>query len=369
MKKFIIIFGCLLLVKSNLIGDVQKMIVHVPVADLRSKPEPVPQGLQGPAMSQDIGAQDSQVSFAESILGEDLPDNPEWVKVTVLGQKDWRDQKWVGYPGFILKSYLTPVTEFPKYNIVLQKLWTPLFSSMDEKNPCNFLALGTRLEAQKIDNWWKVTADEKVLGYLKASDGIFELTPAVINTKDELREKIVQIAYLFLSSHTPYVWGGKSPLREGLTTQITGIDCSGLTQACYLAWGFEIPRDSARQYRAATPLACGKDLKKADLIFFAKTDGPQIPHVVMYIGDGYVIESTGMGVSSLAQAIEKGISVEALSVKKTEVKELIGVEVDEIESGKTIAKNGRRVLLGSFFEPDDKLEVLRSVAIGQRSTF
>ena len=61
MLKAFVLCGCLLCIQSNLIGNSQKMIVNVGVADLRSRPEPVQPGLQAPALSKDIGAEDSQV--------------------------------------------------------------------------------------------------------------------------------------------------------------------------------------------------------------------------------------------------------------------------------------------------------------------
>ena len=369
MGKAFVLCGCLLYMQANLIGNSQKMVVNVGVADLRSRPEPVQPGLQAPALSKDIGAEDSQVSFCECIIGEEVPDHPEWIKVSTQTQKKWQSDSWIGYPGFILRSCLKPVAEFPKYNVVLKNLWTPLYSDMSQTSQHNLLALGTRLEAQKVSpNWWKVIVDKKICGYLKACPDIYELTPAIKESEDELREKIVQTAYLFLAQQTPYVWGGRSPLLESQTAQITGIDCSGITQLSYLAVGFEIPRDSPHQYRAAIPIASGKDLKKADLIFFAKQDGPQISHVMIYTGDNYVIESIAIG-SSVTEALEKGFTKEMLGTRKIDVKEVIGVDVNKIVSGITIAKNGKRVLLGSYFGSKDKLDSLRAIALGQRSTF
>ena len=372
MRTGVIVCGYLLLMQLNLIGDPQKMIVQVGIADLRCRPEPVPAGLQGPAMSKDIGAQDSQVSFCEYILGEEVQGQPDWIKVSTQTQKNWKEGSWIAYPGYILKSCLKPVHEFPHYNIVLQNLWTPLYSCMDKTSSCKFLPLATRLEAQKISrDWWKVIVDKQACGYLQAGDGIYQLSSTITEREDELREKIIKAAHLFLSPQTPYVWGGRSPLREGLSTQITGIDCSGLAQLSYLSAGLEIPRDSGPQYRAASPISNGKDLKRADLIFFANPNNPnrlQTSHVMIYVGNGYMIDSFGSPASSTLQALADGYSKEALGVRKVNIKETLGVDIDTIVSGTTIAKNGKRILLASYFTPS-KIAVLSAIALGKRATF
>lgn len=367
--------SCLLLMHASLIGETQKMVVNVDIADLRKRPERVPKGLKGPAYPKDIGAEDSQLCFCESVLAEEVPGHSKWLRVSTQTQKKWDGEKWIGYPGFILRSCLVNVGEFPKYNIVLQNLWTPLYATMDKTNQCNSLALGTRLEAYKDKvnpDWWAVIIDKKVCGYLKSGDGIYELTPTINEPDDVLREKIVQAAYLLLSSQTPYVWGGMSPLKKEHTTTITGADCSGLAKLSYLASGLDIPRDANDQSIAANPLKYGKDLKKADLIFFARLDKLQISHVMVYVGDGDMVESYGVGGSSIAEAVKNGFSKETLAARRIKIKTAIGFDVDEIESGKTISKggyNGQRVFLGTYFGPNSKLDILRAVALGQRFTF
>ena len=370
MSKNMMFCCCLFMMHTMIIGDPQKMVVTVSVADLRSRAEPVKPGLQGPAFSGDIGAQDSQVLFGESILAEDVPGQPDWAKVTAQTQKKWNGQVWVGYPGFMLKACLKVVSEFPRYNIVLQNLWTPLYPSMDQSIASNYLALGTRLEAQKVNpDWWQVIIDNKVCGYLKAGDGLYEFTQTITESEDELRERIVHAAHLLVSPQTPYVWGGRSPLRENLTSQITGIDCSGLSSLSYLAGGFEIPRDSGPQYRAAIPLTNGTQMEKADLMFFARPDGPQISHVMVYVGDGYMIESYGDGGTTVAEALKRGFLKEVLGTRKISVKDALGVGIETIESGTTRAKNGKRILLATYFGQKGKINALRSVALAKKLTY
>lgn len=64
----------------------------------------------------------------------------------------------------------------------------------------------------------------------------------------------VELALRFLD--TPYVWGGRSAW---------GLDCSGLTQLVYGAFGRAVPRDADQQQHALTPV---ETPARGDLAFF-----------------------------------------------------------------------------------------------------
>lgn len=70
---------------------------------------------------------------------------------------------------------------------------------------------------------------------------------------------------------TPYIWGGRSAW---------GLDCSGLTQLVYGAFGRPLPRDADQQQAALTPVERGQ---RGDLAFFAghvslMLDGARMVH-------------------------------------------------------------------------------------------
>ncbi len=81
----------------------------------------------------------------------------------------------------------------------------------------------------------------------------------------------------------PYVYGGTTP---------SGFDCSGFTSYVFAQAGKTIPRTSAEQAAAATPVSAG-DLRPGDLIFYSP--GGSVSHVAIYAGDGMVWESPGTG--------------------------------------------------------------------------
>jgi len=97
-----------------------------------------------------------------------------------------------------------------------------------------------------------------------------------------LRPGILGTARTFLGDK--YYWGGRSAW---------GIDCSGLVNLAYRAWGLELPRNADDQY-AASKSVSREDLKPADLIFSAEASKPGvINHVMLYAGGGKLIEATG----------------------------------------------------------------------------
>ena len=79
----------------------------------------------------------------------------------------------------------------------------------------------------------------------------------------------------------PYVFGG---------TTTSGLDCSGFAQLVYKSIGMNIPRNSLEQYKSGKEVALS-DLKVGDLVYNGfGTNGSS--HIMMYIGDGEVIEAT-----------------------------------------------------------------------------
>ncbi len=59
----------------------------------------------------------------------------------------------------------------------------------------------------------------------------------------------------------PYRWGGRTP---------AGFDCSGLVQYTFERAGYRVPRTSAQQHRAASPVPIG-EAQPGDLVFFAES--------------------------------------------------------------------------------------------------
>ncbi|NNF98355.1 MAG: hydrolase [Desulfobacteraceae bacterium] len=99
-----------------------------------------------------------------------------------------------------------------------------------------------------------------------------------------LRTDLVTTAHRFIG--TPYQWGGTSANR--------GFDCSGLTMTVYRLNGLDLPRNSAAQFAAGTPLS-RNSLEPGDLVFFATTGRGRVSHVGIYTGEGRFIHAPGRG--------------------------------------------------------------------------
>ncbi|MBR2477099.1 MAG: C40 family peptidase [Clostridia bacterium] len=106
-------------------------------------------------------------------------------------------------------------------------------------------------------------------------------------------QRLLDIARQYIG--TPYRYGGMSP---------SGFDCSGFTKYCYSQMGINLNRTAASQTAHGTPVS--KDqLLPGDLVFFV-TNGYNISHVGIYVGDGMMIHSPKPGYSVEVVTINSG---------------------------------------------------------------
>ncbi len=138
---------------------------------------------------------------------------------------------------------------------------------------------------------------------------------------EDLRAKILGTARLFLGDK--YYWGGRSAW---------GIDCSGLVNLSYRAWGLDLPRNADDQY-AASKRVSRENLKPGDLIFSSDAAKPgKINHVMLYAGAGRLIEATG----------------DSNSVREVSFKEKFGAEFSRIKQGALV--NGKKIFFGRILK-------------------
>jgi cell wall-associated NlpC family hydrolase len=83
---------------------------------------------------------------------------------------------------------------------------------------------------------------------------------------------------------TRYRFGGTDPAQ--------GFDCSGLVFYAYSQAGYEVPRTSQEQFRAARKIALG-EANAGDLMFFQ--DQSKLSHVAIYLGDGMFVHAPASG--------------------------------------------------------------------------
>lgn len=109
-------------------------------------------------------------------------------------------------------------------------------------------------------------------------------------------EDIVNLAKKSLG--VQYVWGGNSLSN--------GVDCSGLVQQVYKAYGISLPRTTYNQIMVGASVGPDK-LRPGDLVFFDTDPSKKGPdHVGIYIGGGKFIHAPrpgqGVKISSLADS-------------------------------------------------------------------
>lgn len=107
---------------------------------------------------------------------------------------------------------------------------------------------------------------------------------------DAARAAILSTAKEFVG--IPYLWAG---------TSIKGVDCSGFSKSVYYLNGYLLLRNASQQYKTGDPVDVSEgydNLQPADLVFFgreATEEKPErISHVGIYMGDGYIIHSSGV---------------------------------------------------------------------------
>jgi cell wall-associated NlpC family hydrolase len=84
---------------------------------------------------------------------------------------------------------------------------------------------------------------------------------------------------------------------------MSGFDCSGLVMWAWAQAGVSLPHSAMDQYETTAHVSMS-DLQPGDLIFYA--DGGYVYHVVMYVGNGQVIQAENFGTVVMYTPIPPG---------------------------------------------------------------
>lgn len=139
-----------------------------------------------------------------------------------------------------------------------------------------------------------------------------EQTSGVAKAPTGVRQQLLNTAFGMLG--IPYAWGGggignRSSRGIGLgTTNVVGVDCSGLTSYVYGTLGIKLPRKSDAQYASGVRTSIA-NAKPGDLVGWGKGG-----HVAIYIGNGQILHSPRPGQKVQIRNILKGENVFAVSL-------------------------------------------------------
>ena len=92
---------------------------------------------------------------------------------------------------------------------------------------------------------------------------------------------------------SPYRYGGDGP---------TAFDCSGLVVYSYQAAGVKVPRTSALQFKASTPISI-EEARPGDLLFFSYSN--KVSHVGIYLGNQQFVHAPSSGGHVSVQSLEQ----------------------------------------------------------------
>lgn len=152
-----------------------------------------------------------------------------------------------------------------------------------------------------VKNQWVkgsyVGLNGKKVKNMKVTSGRTAVNGACLRAQKSDLKRLVSIAKKELGK--PYIWGGNGP---------DGYDCSGFVSYCYRALGYTLPRTTYYMDESGVKIddADIEEWQVGDLLVHkGDINGGSGGHVIMYIGDGKVIQSTSGGVQlGLAQAYQ-----------------------------------------------------------------
>lgn len=351
MKSLIILTLCLFsFALQTQLDYPTKMIVNVPIADLRTYPKANDPNLTLPTSDLTNPFQVTQLLLGEHVIANKEyidANNQKWLQVNTLQQQYYHlPIGWHGYPGWIQANQLIEVQNFAQHNLVVHSKLANIFDAHGHKI-CT-LSIGTRLMGtEKINNAWTIMLPDNHVAHINDSD-VYFISPIVQESCDQLQQKIIKTALSFVGDD--YSWGGRSAQNDQI--RISSVDCSALINLSFLAHGLQIPRMSHEQFLKSFKINECKDLQPCDLIFFSSItkQSTRMDHVMLYLGDDQILEST---------------FADDHKVRIVSFQERMGKPCNTITSGDIIDWNNEEfyIYFGSFLQNYAKTQKLRDDAL------
>ena len=181
-------------------------------------------------------------------------------------------------------------------------------SDGDNESTPNITQVGpTKLNLAKLE----ATQDKKEYG--GTIENVTHLTNSVktsfsnasvgVSFEAKLKQVKESLPWLYQNLGKPYSWGKGKSISATKMGYYPGYDCSGLSWSFYKRRGIDIPQGAHNQF-AFSKFKHGMNLadaKPGDLIWFnhptktANRKWMKARHVAIYVGDGWMIHSSGSG--------------------------------------------------------------------------
>ncbi|MCF8325028.1 MAG: C40 family peptidase [Leadbetterella sp.] len=267
-----------LCLKRNVIDSIQFLpaknnnlkkygIVHVSVANLRTKPE------------------ESAELASQILMGMPL-------RILEKNRGWYRVQCPDDYIGWIDGSTMTQFSEneYAIYQSAQKAIFTKPFGfALNDTSslirPVRDLSFGNLLTFKKIEKGFaEVIFPDGKTGFIPANE--IQNSEDWLKTRKTDNESLVNYAYQMIG--IPYLWGG---------TSFKGADCSGFTRMTFLAAGMLLPRDASQQALLGETVSIDYEftkLSKGDVLFFGNLQTSKVTHVAIWAGDKSFIHSSGM---------------------------------------------------------------------------
>ena len=244
----------------------------------------------------------------------------EMLKVELPDQKTTdKNKKQINYSGYLDKAdFSLPL----KYNAMVINKTADIYQQDSLKGPAR-ISMGTKINAVA-----EIKNGDETLVLAQTGNRLFKLKKENISylpqklTGDKARKEVIRRARQFKGD--PYYWGGRSSF---------GVDCSGLVNLVYRTIGHELARNATDQFLLARFASPGS-LKPGDLIFSTGENSSSINHVMIYAGDGNILESTQ----------------DSNSVREIPFAEKFGLDLKKAWNGQKAGK--RKIYFRSVIPPD-----------------